>query len=86
MNRRPVLLTALALTATLALAACGSEDTDVPTKGSDKTTGSTVPTPTTSAPASDPRPAIELPGDLSYTFDWPKTGDMEKDAVLADSE
>ncbi|MER6824081.1 hypothetical protein ABT316_32015 [Streptomyces cellulosae] len=86
MNRRPVLLTALTLTATLALAACGSEDTDVPTKGSDKATGPTVPTPNTSAPASDPRPAIELPGDLSCTFDWPKTGDREKDAVLADSE
>ncbi|MFF1625368.1 hypothetical protein, partial [Streptomyces sp. NPDC058272] len=29
---------------------------------------------------------IELPSDLSYTFDWPKTGDKDKDAVLADSE
>jgi hypothetical protein len=27
-----------------------------------------------------------LPSDLSYTFDWPKTGDKNKDAVLADSE
>ncbi|MEV5168683.1 hypothetical protein AB0K66_29205 [Streptomyces werraensis] len=84
MNRRTALLTTLAVTTALTLTACGSEDTDTPAKSSDKAAGSTAPS--SSAPASDDRPAIELPADLSYTFDWPKTGDKEKDAVLADSE
>ncbi|MGW4735834.1 hypothetical protein ACWEQC_42950 [Streptomyces shenzhenensis] len=37
-------------------------------------------------PTSPNRPKIELPSDLTYTFDWPKTGDPDKDAVLSDSE
>ncbi|CAL9432202.1 hypothetical protein ACF060_20840 [Streptomyces werraensis] len=92
MNRRPTLLAALALTATaaLTLSACGSDD-DSPAKDKDTIAGADTgdkksPSPATSAPASDDRPKIELPSDLSYTFDWPKTGDKEKDAVLADSE
>ncbi|MFF5155005.1 hypothetical protein ACFY3N_01825 [Streptomyces sp. NPDC000348] len=92
MNRRPTLLAALALTATaaLTLSACGSDD-DTTTKDNDKiagadTGGEKSPSPTESASASADRPKIELPADLSYTFDWPKTGDKEKDAVLADSE
>ncbi|MET8895161.1 hypothetical protein [Streptomyces albogriseolus] len=92
MNRRPTLLAALALTATaaLALSACGSDD-DSPAKDKDTIAGADTgdkksPSPATSAPASDDRPKIELPSDLSYTFDWPKTGNKEKDAVLADSE
>ncbi|MFE2536211.1 hypothetical protein [Streptomyces sp. NPDC059371] len=32
------------------------------------------------------RPKIELPSDLTYTFEWPGTGDKDKDAVLSDSE
>ncbi|MEU2990399.1 hypothetical protein ABZ772_08180 [Streptomyces griseoincarnatus] len=84
MNRRTVSLTTLAVTTALSLAACGSEEPDAPAKGSGKETVPTVPA--SSAPASDGRPAVELPSDLSYTFDWPKTGDKEKDAVLADSE
>ncbi|MEU2517863.1 hypothetical protein ABZ732_03635 [Streptomyces pseudogriseolus] len=92
MNRRPTLLAALALTAAaaLTLSACGSDD-DTPAKDKDTIAGADTgdkksPSPTTSAPASDDRPKIELPGDISYTFDWPKTGDKEKDAVLADGE
>ncbi|MEU2899416.1 hypothetical protein ACWC4E_21795 [Streptomyces sp. NPDC001273] len=92
MNRRPTLLAALALTATtaLTLSACGSDD-DNPTKDSDKiagadTGGEKSASPSASTPTSADRPKIELPSDLSYTFDWPKTGDKEKDAVLADSE
>ncbi|MFD6904991.1 MULTISPECIES: hypothetical protein [unclassified Streptomyces] len=92
MNRRPTLLAALALTATtaLTLSACGSDD-DNPTKDSDKiagadTGGEKSASPSASTPTSADRPEIELPSDLSYTFDWPKTGDKEKDAVLADSE
>ncbi|WP_369158109.1 hypothetical protein [Streptomyces sp. R02] len=84
MNRRTAFLTTLAVTTALTLTACGNDDTDAPAKGSDKATG--VEAPTLSAPASSGRPEIELPGDLSYTFDWPKTGDKEKDAVLADGE
>lgn len=92
MNRRPTLLAALALTATtaLTLSACGSDD-DNPTKDSDKiagadTGGEKSASPSASTPTSADRPEIELPSDLSYTFDWPKTGDKEEDAVLADSE
>ncbi|MBT3164348.1 hypothetical protein HTV80_14665 [Streptomyces sp. Vc74B-19] len=88
MNRRPALLALLTLSTALTLTACGSDDTDAPAKGSDRATEvekSASPA-TTAAPASDGRPTIELPDDLSYTFDWPKTGDKEKDAVLADSE
>ncbi|MFF9484422.1 hypothetical protein [Streptomyces sp. NPDC014676] len=92
MTRRPTLLAALALTATaaLTLSACGSDD-DSPTKDNDKiagadTGGEKSPSPSASTSASTDRPKIELPSDLSYTFDWPKTGDKEKDAVLADGE
>ncbi|MFF7855455.1 hypothetical protein [Streptomyces sp. NPDC007904] len=92
MNRRPTLLAALALTATaaLTLSACGSDDAST-TKDSDKiagadTGGEKPASPSASAPVSANRPKIELPADLSYIFDWPKTGDKEKDAILADSE
>ncbi|MFK4545203.1 hypothetical protein RKD29_004799 [Streptomyces tendae] len=92
-RRRPTLLAALTLTATaaLTLSACGSDD-DSPAKGEDKIagadTGSSTPSasPTASESSEPGRPKIELPDDLSYTFDWPKTGDKEKDAVLADGE
>ncbi|MGW3283333.1 hypothetical protein ACWDR3_01660 [Streptomyces sp. NPDC001002] len=82
MNRRPALLPAIALTAfaALSLSACGNDDTS----DDSAKEPSASPTPSTS-PASD-RPKIELPSDLSYTFDWPKTGDKDEDAVLADSE
>jgi len=32
------------------------------------------------------RPSTALPAGLSVTFDWPKTGDATKDAVLNDAE
>lgn len=92
MNRRPTLLAAITLTAAaaLTLSACGSDDSSE-NKDNDKiagadTGGDTSASPTTSAPTAADRPKIELPSDLSYTFDWPKTGDKDKDAVLADSE
>ena len=92
-RRRPTLLATLALTATaaLTLSACGSDD-DSTGKGEDKIAGADTggPTPSASPTATESaepgRPEIELPDDLSYTFDWPKTGDKEKDAVLADGE
>ncbi|GAA2287248.1 hypothetical protein GCM10010415_67820 [Streptomyces atrovirens] len=92
MNRRPNLLAALALTAAamLTLSACGSGDGSA-AKDGDKaasvdTGGEKSASPSASTPASAGRPKIELPSDLSYTFDWPKTGDKEKDAVLGDGE
>ncbi|MDQ0932327.1 hypothetical protein [Streptomyces turgidiscabies] len=95
MNRRPALIAALALTAAaaLSLSACGSDDSPKG-KDNDKIAGadtgsktSASPTASASTPAaSASRPKIELPSDLTYTFEWPKTGDAKKDAVLADSE
>ncbi|MFJ1972145.1 hypothetical protein ACIO93_26085 [Streptomyces sp. NPDC087903] len=92
MNRRPTLLAAITLTAAaaLTLSACGSDDSPKDKKN-DKIAGagtgsetSTSPSPSASTAAG--RPKIEMPSDLSYTFDWPKSGDEDKDAVLADSE
>ncbi|MFF9905544.1 hypothetical protein ACF1HU_19330 [Streptomyces olivaceus] len=91
-RRRPTLLAALALTAAtaLTLSACGSDDDS--SGDNDKIagadTGSSGPSasPTTSKPSEADRPEIVLPADLSYTFEWPKTGDEDKDAVLADGE
>ncbi|WP_328342951.1 hypothetical protein OG873_27655 [Streptomyces violaceus] len=92
MNRRPTLLAALSLTAAaaLTLSACGSDDSSK-SKDNDKIAGADTgdkasASPTASDPASAERPKIDLPSDLSYTFDWPKSGDKEKDAILADSE
>jgi hypothetical protein len=90
-NRRPTLLAALALTATaaLTLSACGSDDSSKD-KDNDKIagadTGKTSASPSPSASTAADRPKIDLPSDLTYTFDWPKTGDKDKDAVLADGE
>ncbi|MFD4347866.1 hypothetical protein ACFWQ6_23885 [Streptomyces coelicoflavus] len=91
-RRRPTLLAALTLTATaaLTLSACGSDDS--PGEGKDEiageATGSSTPkeSPVASKSPEPDRPKIELPADLSYTFDWPKTGDKDKDAVLTDGE
>ncbi|WP_078960436.1 hypothetical protein [Streptomyces sp. NRRL WC-3618] len=93
MKRRSLpVAAALVASAALLLTACGGDDSGP--KDNDKIagadTGSKTPaSPTASAsasPASAGRPKIELPSDLTYTFEWPKTGDAKKDAVLADSE
>ncbi|RMB81177.1 hypothetical protein [Streptomyces shenzhenensis] len=90
MTRRPRLLTTAAagVTAVLLLAGCGGNDD---TKQNNKIPGAdTAPakssSPTSTEPTSPDRPKIELPSDVTYTFDWPKTGDPDKDAVLSDSE
>ncbi|MCT9089165.1 hypothetical protein N4G70_09815 [Streptomyces sp. ASQP_92] len=92
MNRRilPMAASALTVTAALMLSACSSNDEKPKDSGkiagadqSDKASPSA--TASASATASD-RPKIELPADLSYTFDWQKTGDPAKDAVLSDGE
>uniref|UniRef100_A0AAU2AG74 Lipoprotein n=1 Tax=Streptomyces sp. NBC_00093 TaxID=2975649 RepID=A0AAU2AG74_9ACTN len=81
---------ALVASAALLLTACGGDDSE--SKDNDKIAGAdtgseTSASPTASASAgSADRPKIELPSDLTYTFEWPKTGDKDKDAVLSDSE
>jgi hypothetical protein len=82
MKRCSLGLVAFAVT----LTACGGNDTDAPAQGSDKASAAAQPSPTTSAPASAERPDIQLPADVTYTFEWPKTGDEDKDTVLSDSE
>ena len=95
MKRRSLpVAAALVATAAMPLTACGGADGESTSKDNDKAAGadtgsetSASPTPSASASAaSADRPKIELPSDLTYTFDWPKTGDADKDAVLADSE
>ncbi|MGW1713043.1 hypothetical protein [Streptomyces sp. NPDC002156] len=95
MKRRSLpIAAASAATAALLLTACGGSDGASTSKDDDKVaeadTGSKVsasPTaPASAAAASADRPKIELPSDLTYTFEWPKTGDTDKDAVLSDSE
>ncbi|MFF4250909.1 hypothetical protein ACFY1L_06865 [Streptomyces sp. NPDC001663] len=80
---------ALAAAAALLLTACGGGDDS--SKANDKIAGagtgsSTAASPSASASSAAGRPKIELPSDLSYTFDWPTTGNAAKDAVLSDSE
>ncbi|MFJ6081601.1 hypothetical protein ACIQI8_09365 [Streptomyces sp. NPDC092369] len=92
MNRRPTLLAAAALTAVaaLSLSACGSGDDS--SKGTDKIAGAAIGDDSpSSAPASASRstaasrPEINLPSDLTMTFEGGRTGSSIKDAVLADS-
>ncbi|ELP69979.1 hypothetical protein ACKI1I_17925 [Streptomyces turgidiscabies] len=92
MKRRSLpVAAALVASAALLLTACGGDDGE--SKDNDKIagadTGETSASPTASASASAAsadRPKIELPADLTYTFEWPKTGDKDKDAALSDSE
>jgi len=94
-TRRPTLLRtlALAVTASLALSACGSDDGskgDEKSKGNDKAAGSesrsgTSASPTPSELDSSGRPKITFPSDAKNVFEYEKTGDAVKDAVLADS-
>ncbi|MEV5415346.1 MULTISPECIES: hypothetical protein [Streptomyces albogriseolus group] len=85
MNRRPTLLTALALTATaaLTLSACGSDDDKA--SGTQADGGNKPASVSTSAATSPDRPKIELPADLELTFEGGETGDPVKDAILADN-
>ncbi|WP_055703113.1 MULTISPECIES: hypothetical protein [Streptomyces] len=88
---RPLRLATAALTASAALllTSCGSGDDSA--KDNDKIAGAEQgeeksSTPSEPAQAVADRPKIELPSDLTYTFEWAKTGDKKKDAVLADTE
>ncbi|MET8558850.1 hypothetical protein ABZV64_28395 [Streptomyces sp. NPDC004959] len=93
MNRRTasVLTTGVALALAASLSACGGDDSgskkDEGVKGAEPTRSSAEPSPSPSrSEKTAERPKIELPGDLRYDFDWPKTGDKKKDAVMADAE
>ncbi|MGW3236395.1 hypothetical protein [Streptomyces olivaceus] len=90
-RRRPTLLAALALTAAtaLTLSACGSDDDN--SGDNDKIAGADTSrepsaSPSESATAVGDRPKIEVPTDVTYKFEWDKTGDPVKDAVLHDAE
>ncbi|MET7454711.1 hypothetical protein ABZT03_23025 [Streptomyces sp. NPDC005574] len=91
-TRRLTLLATLALTATatVSLSGCGGADDSADKSGDRASTADSgaerSASPSRSASEATGRPRLDLPSDLSYTFDWPKTGDKEKDAVLADSE
>ncbi|MFE0859522.1 hypothetical protein ACFVOO_06150 [Streptomyces rochei] len=89
-RRRPTLLAALTLTAAaaLTLSACGSDDK--PASDNDKIagadTGSEKPaSPSPSASDTGGRPEITFPADAKNVFEYQKTGDTTKDAVLKDS-
>lgn len=74
----------------LLLSACGGGDDGADDK--DKVTGASSGKASASAsPSAGPsdstqRPKITVPSDLTYDFQWPKTGDKDKDAVLNDAE
>nr|WP_223190002.1 hypothetical protein [Streptomyces sp. TRM68416] len=72
------------------MSACGSDDDSPESKdkiaGAD-TGGEKSPSPSASTPEpSEERPKIELPADVTFKFEWKKTGDSDKDAVLSDAE
>jgi hypothetical protein len=85
------LLAAIALTAAaaLSLSACGSDDSPKD-KDNDKIAGvgtgsETSASPSPSASEAAGRPQITFPSDAKNVFEYDKTGDKVKDAVLADS-
>ncbi|WP_366916588.1 hypothetical protein [Streptomyces sp.] len=91
MTRRSRLLTTATagVTAALLLAGCGGGDGDK-SKSNDKIAGADTGVSASASPsasaASAGRPKITLPSDLTYTFEWAKTGNEKKDAVLGDTE
>ncbi|MFD4505056.1 hypothetical protein [Streptomyces sp. NPDC058457] len=93
MTRRSRLLTTATagVTAALLLAGCGGGDGDG-SKSNDKIAGADTGASASTSPSASAsgttvgRPKITLPSDLTYTFEWAKTGDEKKDAVLSDTE
>ncbi|MFF4306532.1 hypothetical protein [Streptomyces sp. NPDC001601] len=86
---RRLLTTATAgVTAALLLAGCGGGGGG--SKSNDKIAGADTGASTSASPSasasSDGRPKLDMPSDLSYTFEWPQTGNADKDEVLADGE
>ncbi|MFJ5773653.1 hypothetical protein [Streptomyces sp. NPDC093094] len=71
------------------LTACGGESgsPEANDKIAGADTGEKTPAPPAQSPSTDAgRPEISLPSDLTYSFEWSKTGDKDKDAVLSDGE
>ncbi|WP_406154025.1 hypothetical protein OG217_15795 [Streptomyces sp. NBC_01023] len=91
MNRRSLpAAAAIATAAALLLTAC-SGGGDSKSKDSGKIAGadqgaSKPASPSASSSAAPDRPKFTFPADVSYVFDWPKAGDPDRDAVLADGE
>ncbi|MFC8128573.1 hypothetical protein [Streptomyces sp. NPDC057302] len=88
---RPLRLATVAFTASAALllTSCGSGDDE--SKDNDKIAGAGQGAEKSSSPSASEatdveRPEIKLPSDLKYKFEWTKTGDKSKDAVLSDTE
>ncbi|MEU9342807.1 hypothetical protein AB0D74_16525 [Streptomyces sp. NPDC048278] len=74
--------------AVLLLAGCGggeSKSGDRLARATETTSKPSTSSGSSAASAAE-RPEIKLPSDLSYAFEWPKTGDEKKDAVLGDTE
>lgn len=94
MTRSSLTVAACAVSVGLMLTACGgggSDSSDKIQPSMARTTTSTTPSQSQSQsaiPTADgvKRPSTALPKDLTMTFDWPKTGDTTKDAVLSDGE
>jgi hypothetical protein len=84
-----MLATALTTVAALSLSACGSGDDSAEANGMpagpDAGTARSASPAVSTSPTSG-RPKIELPSDITYTFDWSKTGNDDKDAVLDDAQ
>ncbi|MET7454712.1 hypothetical protein ABZT03_23030 [Streptomyces sp. NPDC005574] len=74
---------ALTVAGVLSLSACGGADS--PQRHDNDKVGAPAAS-TASTPAAVVRPRIELPSDVTYDFEWRKTGDTDKDAVLNDAE
>ncbi|MGW7545418.1 hypothetical protein ACWGKQ_30555 [Streptomyces sp. NPDC054770] len=93
MTRRSRLLTTATagVTAALLLAGCGGGGGGG-SKSNDKIAGADTGSSASASPsasasaATGGRPKITLPSDLTYTFEWAKTGNEKKDAVLGDTE
>ncbi|MEU9732294.1 hypothetical protein [Streptomyces sp. NPDC048002] len=89
--RRPALLAAVALTAAaLTLSACGGDDGSSTREGNEKTVGADATRTKPSSPSPGPsdiagRPEITLPSDAENVFEYERTGNATKDAVLQDS-
>jgi hypothetical protein len=84
--------TCVAVSAALALSACGGSkksDDKIKDPGTDVSTSAPAPTTTSAAPSPTPagvkRPVITLPSDAKDVFEDEHTGDPVKDAVLADN-
>ncbi|MET7454719.1 hypothetical protein ABZT03_23070 [Streptomyces sp. NPDC005574] len=91
LNRRSTLIAAIALTAAaaLSLSACGS-DHNPGEQGGDRPSvggaaGGASASPRTSASPSFGRPAVQLPSDVTDTYEGWKTGEEAEDAVLSDA-